>query len=447
MAFSNMHQNAFCLRHLPKHVYIKAVRFKLIVVVMSVRNALLLSVLLFISGIASAVSCGDTISSSTTLASDVTGCTGDGIIIGADSIVLDCAGHRISGSGTGNGISLTDRTDVNIKNCIVSGFENGINLVGSSYSTLTSNAVYNNDFGIYLEESSDNSVTANVAYDNNQIGIYLYDSCNNNDITDNEAYANSVTGLLVSGDSDGNKLESNTAYDNKNGLYVFTSDDATLKDNTAYGNLQYGIIVQDSDGVSLEGSHLYDNGQDLRVSTAFGEAGIDASKLVFDRPAGDHNSYTTLSFSDVLNGYEGYAISWASSPGGEADTYSFADKFVEITAVSDSFSIDSVTWHWEDSELTGHDENEFELWYYGTGGKLLNDNPDGHTISQEDLQQAGVFAILEAPEPEVETPEGDTEDKDGFEDLNEGGTPSLPLVVALVVIMAIVMFAMLRRKQ
>lgn len=418
---------------------------------MSVRNALLLSVLLFISGIASAVSCGDTISSSTTLASDVTDCTGDGIIIGADDIILDCAGHRISGSGTGNGISLTDRTDVTIENCVVSGFENGIHVVGSSNNALTSNTVYNNDFGVYLVESSDNSITGNVAYDNNQIGIYLYDRCNNNDVLNNEAYANSVTGLLVSSDSDGNTLESNTAYDNKNGLYVFTSDDVALKDNTAYGNSQYGIIVQDSDGVSLAGSHLYDNGQDLRVSTAFGEAGIDASKLVFDSPAGDRTSYTTLSFSDVLNGYEGYTISWASSPGGEADDYSFADKFVEITSVSDSFSIDSVNWHWLDSELTGYDESEFELWYYDTGGKLLNDNPDKHTLNQEDVQQAGVFAILEAPEPQVEqpaeTPANDTEDKDGFEDLNEGGTPSLPLLLALVVIMAIVMFAMLRGKQ
>jgi parallel beta-helix repeat protein len=439
---------------LPKPVYIKAVRFKLIVVVMSVRNALLLSVLLFISGIASAVGCGDTISSSTTLTSDVTGCTDDGIIIGADDIVLDCAGHRISGSGTADGISLTDRSGVTIKNCVVSGFERGIHLMGSSSSTLASNTVYNNDFGIYLMESSDNSITGNVAYDNNQIGVYLYDGCNNNGIVNNEAYANSVTGLLVSSGSTDNTLESNTAYENKNGLYVFTSDDVALKDNTAYGNSQYGIIVQDSDGVSLEGSHLYDNKQDLRVSTAFGEAGIDASKLVFDSPAGDRTGYTTLSFSDVLNGYEGYTISWASSPGGEADKYGFADKFVEITGVSESFSIDSVTWHWLDSELTGYDESEFELWYYDAGGKPLNDNPGKHTLSQEDLQQAGVFAILEAPEPEVdqvdETPteDGTTEVKNGFDDsVSEGGTPSLPLLLALVVIMAIVMFAMLRRKQ
>jgi hypothetical protein len=49
---------------------------------------------------ASHVGCGDTITTDTTLDSDLIDCANNGIVIGADDITLDLNGHVIDGDGT-----------------------------------------------------------------------------------------------------------------------------------------------------------------------------------------------------------------------------------------------------------------------------------------------------------------------------------------------------------
>lgn len=51
------------------------------------------------AGAAVRVSCGDTITTDTKLANDLTNCPADGIVIGADNITLDLNGHTIDGDG------------------------------------------------------------------------------------------------------------------------------------------------------------------------------------------------------------------------------------------------------------------------------------------------------------------------------------------------------------
>ena len=48
---------------------------------------------------AQTVQCGDTITKSITLTSDIGPCSGNGLIIGADNINLNCNGHTITGVG------------------------------------------------------------------------------------------------------------------------------------------------------------------------------------------------------------------------------------------------------------------------------------------------------------------------------------------------------------
>ncbi len=49
---------------------------------------------------ASPVSCGDTITTDTTLHHDLVNCPNNGILIGADHVTLNLNGHRIDGDGT-----------------------------------------------------------------------------------------------------------------------------------------------------------------------------------------------------------------------------------------------------------------------------------------------------------------------------------------------------------
>jgi hypothetical protein len=52
------------------------------------------------SALASHVRCGDTITTDTTLDSDLVNCPNNGIVIGAANITLDLNGHTIDGDGT-----------------------------------------------------------------------------------------------------------------------------------------------------------------------------------------------------------------------------------------------------------------------------------------------------------------------------------------------------------
>ena len=118
--------------------------------------------------------CGQTITSSVTLTQDITGCTGPGIIIGANNITLDGAGHSITGTfpsdqrGPDRGIELFnpvspfDRTGVTVKNCVISGFRTGISLLLASGNTIDSNTVTGCVTGIGLtRQSNSNGIIKN----------------------------------------------------------------------------------------------------------------------------------------------------------------------------------------------------------------------------------------------------------------------------------------------
>src|SRR3989338_10998076 len=91
--------------------------------------SILFLLIIFMISVVSAVGCGDTITEDTVLTEDLLNCSGNGIIIGADNITLDCNGHRIDGNGDFNGISVSNNVNgVTIKNCNIQEFGYGIYL-------------------------------------------------------------------------------------------------------------------------------------------------------------------------------------------------------------------------------------------------------------------------------------------------------------------------------
>ncbi|MDQ4068619.1 MAG: right-handed parallel beta-helix repeat-containing protein [Actinomycetota bacterium] len=130
-----------------------------------------------------AVACGQTITQSTVLTAHVGPCPNNGIIIGADNIVLDLAGHRVFGtpqSGDGAGILLHDRQGVTVRNGTVEFFDGGVVILGGSGNTVLRMFAHNNigasssntggpalyGDGILIQGSSNNSVIQN-SVDNN----------------------------------------------------------------------------------------------------------------------------------------------------------------------------------------------------------------------------------------------------------------------------------------
>ncbi|MEM2974354.1 MAG: hypothetical protein QW112_01870, partial [Candidatus Micrarchaeia archaeon] len=87
-------------------------------------------------GGAVACNCGDNVTSNYNLSASLTGCAGDGLVVGADGIALDCKGYNIIGSGSGYGINLTGRSGVMLMNCIISNFSSALSPLPSVNNAL-----------------------------------------------------------------------------------------------------------------------------------------------------------------------------------------------------------------------------------------------------------------------------------------------------------------------
>ena len=180
------------------------------------------------------------------------------IVIAADGVTLDGAGHTVTGLGSDYGILLIGRTGVTVKNCTVTGFQvGGIELRDSNGCTLENNtATSNTYYGIRLLRVNGSTLRDNSA-ELNAYGIRVWLS-ENNHLQTNTATDNSVYGIHL-GFALSNTLEVNLAVRNQDGCVLGSSDFNTLRGNTSRDNVRYGIRLLESDDNTLEGNTSADN--------------------------------------------------------------------------------------------------------------------------------------------------------------------------------------------
>jgi parallel beta-helix repeat protein len=207
------------------------------------------------------------------------------IVIDMDNVTLDCAGHTVTGTGSGIGIWADFRTGVTVKNCDVSGFQDGIQLSNTASSTLVGNSAHDNSsVGIYLNASDGNTVTDNGADDNGTFGVLLNGSASSNTFTGNTASGNGGPQFSFDDSSDGNIVSNNSASGGEAGFALtsgssnntfsgntatgasaggfgndVTTSANTFIDNTASGNAENGFDIQGV-GNSLTGNRSHLNG-------------------------------------------------------------------------------------------------------------------------------------------------------------------------------------------
>jgi len=192
------------------------------------------------------IECGDTINESIILTQDLLNCPGDGIIIGADDITLDCNGHMIQGDDDwmGDGVYVFEKEGATIKNCEIEGFryatymfhglnhlvknnilnENkyGIMSIDMSGSELIKNTITNNEYrGIRISDLSDNNIIKdNILIDNLDYGIHLinssYNIIQNNTINNSEVI--SEEGIHITFTSNNNDIIGN--FVNQNDMHA-----------------------------------------------------------------------------------------------------------------------------------------------------------------------------------------------------------------------------------
>ena len=236
-------------------------------------------------------SCGDTITVSTKLVTDLVNCPNNGIVIGADDITLDLNGHVIDGDDAGFsdcsevcdiGIVDFDHRGVVIKGGKVGEFTFGALIVGASDSHITRLALKENFFsGLLVAESTRSefdglSVSGN-GLTTDQAGIDVFDS---HDLTlaGNDVFANGDIGFFVSG-----------------------LDDSRFEENSLADNPETGILLDHGNGNTFSRNRFSNNGDGIVVSG-------DANTVVGNRLSGSLECPGECGFGISLEGGTGNLI-------------------------------------------------------------------------------------------------------------------------------------------
>lgn len=186
------------------------------------------------------LACGTTITSSVTLKSDVGPCPGNGIVLGADEITLNCAGHSVTGTVSSEAGIGTQNNDVKVVNCNVSGFFVGFAVYqGTGDSFVSDSAQHNMQHGFLVLEGSNATFTNDEAVGNGGSGfaVTLGDGST---LTNDRATSNGVAGFAIylsSRDS----LVNDEADGNGQAGFGVTGSSNSLVNDRASGNLQHGF--------------------------------------------------------------------------------------------------------------------------------------------------------------------------------------------------------------
>jgi parallel beta-helix repeat protein len=188
------------------------------------------------------------ITSTTTLTEDHYG----NIVIQANNVALDCAGHTVFGpgvSGLSGGIQIDGGTGVTVRNCAVTGFAvNGIFAGGASDGRYEANIVYGNGAnGIHLDFGSGNVVLGNTSRSSGGIGIVLTRSTQSR-IEGDTVDGNAVwAGIGLLNNSHDNVVSHNVATRNSIGFLLDDAANANeLRANIARVNTLYGFLMRAS---------------------------------------------------------------------------------------------------------------------------------------------------------------------------------------------------------
>jgi len=218
------------------------------------------------------VTCGEVLLQSTLVTNDLSGCLGDGLVIGASRIIVDLGGHSIDGTGLGAGIANEGHTEVTVRNGTLQEFDYGLKLAPeTTHNVVESLTLRQNQVAaVELFDVVATAVRGNIL-DGNGGGIMLVSGTRDSVVANNAVTANGGAGVLVQ-DATGNRIEGNsiagggdlgiglerangnvlignTSSDNSDGGIElrFRSHDNRLENNTVTGSGDHGILVSESD--------------------------------------------------------------------------------------------------------------------------------------------------------------------------------------------------------
>jgi len=195
-----------------------------------------------------------TITADTTLTSDHAG----NIVIVADNVTLNCAGHLVSGDGSGVGINVA-ANGVSVTGCRAQAFDTGIQTT-SDATQIVSNDVADNGEGIRLSGATNATVSENIATHNQFWGIIAAEGTSGAAITANSANNNGIIGIALD-TTTGDRISGNST--NRNGDTGFNSDGSSanqIVNNSSMHNGNAGFSFISASGNAVSGNSASNNG-------------------------------------------------------------------------------------------------------------------------------------------------------------------------------------------
>ena len=263
------------------------------------------------AGTASAthVQCGDTITASTTLDSDLVNCPPPhAVLIAGRGVTLDLGGHTVDGTGAGfgirsglpgssaaeskvlnglvrefqTGVELSSGPDQAVREVIVTGNQTGVrlthgrrlvaervtatgNVIGINLTNLIDPVVADNDVFANAAGMGGGAVIANGTFARNRIHDYEFGGLGfvgmfDSRVVDNRSSRNGLYGILLDDSCFRNVVESNRAERNgTDGILIEGGENSVLIRNRTDRNGDDGIDV-DWPGVTLTRNHAFFNG-------------------------------------------------------------------------------------------------------------------------------------------------------------------------------------------
>lgn len=217
------------------------------------------------------VACGDAIDRDTTLDSDLVGCQGDGLVITADDVTIDLAGHTLDGTGTGNGVSAERGVNrFTLVGGTIRGFHDGV-YTDDPHATLRAMRLIDNvKYGV--EAYGGGAFVRDSLVAGNEIGTWQANTdgstfSGNSDVavlysegvgthTDNTVRRNGAGILVAEGDG---TVARNVVTDNRGGGISWSfSGEGAIRDNFVARN-GVGISVGTFAGPVIEGNTILRN--------------------------------------------------------------------------------------------------------------------------------------------------------------------------------------------
>jgi len=302
----------------------------------------------------------------------------DSIVVERDNIAVDGAAYTVQGTGGGNGIDLTRRNNVTIKNMEIKAFYHGVCLgivwvtdSSSNHNSIVGNKLASNIFGIALYSySSYNSIFGNNVTAN-QYGIYAHEGCSNNIIRGNNIIASGQSGVCL----------------------LYSANYNSVSENNITSSCYYGIHLAWSSYNSIVGNNITNNALGINI------IGSSNNRFYHNNFIGNTQQvYIDLGYANFWDdGYPSGGNYWSDYTG--VDKYSgsnqgepSSDGIGDTPYVIDANNQDRyplmVQWGtpypYYDWPLTQHDarrtgystslapNTNSTLWIYATGGPVDN---------------------------------------------------------------------------